>query len=184
MTADLPPAPGDGPTTGPPSSTRWAPAFPTQPPPRPKAWSAIALAAIAVLLAAAALVVALTRPTASPPGVSAASSTAPSYTAEQTASAHQQLCSAFSLASDAVKTDSSGDRALGRIALTNGAALLDAAVTPALPSAQAAQARALANAYRTAAAVASSAAADDPRWQAAVNDVNAKSDALLAVCHT
>ena len=54
MVGDLPPAPGEGPTTGPPNSTPWAPAFPTQPPPRPRAWPAIALATIAVLLGIAA----------------------------------------------------------------------------------------------------------------------------------
>lgn len=185
MVRDLPPAPGEGPTTGPPpGSTHWAPVLPTQPPPRPRAWPAIALSVIAVLLGTAALVVSLTRPASSRSSVSSTTSTPPSYNAEKSAAAHQQLCSAFRLASDSVKTDSSGDRALGRIALTNGAALLDSAVTPALPSAQAGEARALANAYRTAAAVASTAAADDPRWQASVNDVNAKSDALLATCHS
>lgn len=184
MDRDLPPAPGERPSTGPlPGSTQRAPAFPMRPPPRPRAWPAIALAGVAALLGVVALVVALTRPTGGQTGIGATTSAASTYTAQQTAAAHQQLCSAFSLASDAVKTDSSGDRALGRIALTNGGALLDAAVTPALPAAQAGEARALANAYRTAAAVASSASADDPRWQASVNDVNAKSDALLASCH-
>jgi hypothetical protein len=185
MVGDLPPAPGEGPTTGPPPGpAQWAPAFPIQPPTRPRTWPAIALAALGVLLGAIALVVAFTRPTGSQTGTAATTSAVPTYTSQQIAAAHQQLCSAFALASDAVKTDSSGDRALGRIALTNGAALLDAAVTPALPTAQAGEARALANAYRTAAAVASSAAADDPRWQASVNDVNVKSDALLATCHS
>ncbi|PBJ40599.1 hypothetical protein BB737_06650 [Mycobacterium avium subsp. hominissuis] len=182
MVGDLPPGPGQGPMTGPPNPTQWAPAFPPQPS-RSRTWPAVALAAVAVLLGGAALVVALTRPTGGSSTVSSTTSTTPSYTAEQTAAAHQKLCSAFRLASDAVKTDSSGDRALGRIALTNGASLVEAAVTPALPSAEANEARALANAYRTAAAVASSAAADDPRWQAAVNDVNVKSDALFALCH-
>lgn len=183
MTGDMSRAPGDGPVGGPPPSMQWAPPFPAQPPLRSRTWPAVVLAAIAVLLGVAALVVALTRPTNNSPAGSAATSTVAPYTAEQTAAAHQQLCSAFALASDAVKTDSSGDRALGRIALTNGAALLDAAVTPALPNAQAGEARALANAYRTAAAVASSAAADDPRWRTAVDDVSAKSNALSAICH-
>lgn len=135
MVGDLPPAPGEGPTTGPPPGpTQWAPAFPVQPPPRPRAWPAVALAAVAVLLGVAALVVALTRPTSNQSSAST-TSTAPSFTADQTAAAHKKLCDTYKLAARAVGIETHGpspERA--GIAEVNGALMLERVInaTPAI----------------------------------------------------
>ncbi|OSC26133.1 hypothetical protein B8W69_17040 [Mycobacterium vulneris] len=186
MVGDLPPAPGEGPTTGPPSSSmHWAPAFPTQPPPRPKAWPAVVLAAIAVALGIAALVVALTRPTSSQSTASSTTSTTPSYTADQTAAARKQLCDAYKLAAHAVQIDTNGaspERA--NIATVNGAVMLEQAVNsaPAIAPSDRAAALTLAEAYSNAVAVSSTAGGDDPAWRAAINDVIAKDAPLRQLC--
>lgn len=125
---DLPPAPGQGPMTGPPNPTQWAPAFPPQPP-RSSTWPAVALAAVAVLVGGAALVVALTRPTGGSSTVSSTTSTTPSYTAEQTAAARQKLCDTYRLAARAVQIETNGknsDRA--NLATVNGTVMLEEAV--------------------------------------------------------
>lgn len=185
MVGDLPPAPGDGPTTGPPSSMPWAPAFPAQPPPRPRAWPAIALSAIAVVLGVAALVVALTRPTSNQSTVSSTASTTPSYTADQIAAAHQQLCEAYKLAARAVQIDTNGDNpALAGVASVNAALTLEQAVNaaPAIASGDRAAALALAAAYTKATAMGSWSQRDDPAFRAEVDDVNAKDGAMKKIC--
>lgn len=184
MAGDLPPASGGGPAPGPPPNPmHWPPAFPTQPAPRPRAWSAIILAAIAALLGAAALVVALTRPVGNSSTTSATSSTTPSYTAEQTVVAHQKLCDAYKLASRAVEIETHGpspERA--GIAEVNGAMMLERAVNaaPALSANDRATALALADAYNNIAAVAS--LNDNSRWQPALDDANARDAAMKSVC--
>ncbi|TAM71807.1 MAG: hypothetical protein EPN51_05595 [Mycobacterium sp.] len=185
MTGDLPPAPGERPPTGPPSSTQWAPVFPSQPPPRPRAWFATALAAVAVLLAAAALVVALTRSTSSQSAGPPTTSATPSYTAEQTAAAHQKLCDAYKLAARAVQIETNGtNQAFAGIATVNGAVMLENAVntSPGLAPSERAAALALAEAYSNVAATASLAEGQDPAWQAALNDANTKDAAMKKVC--
>nr|WP_081286104.1 hypothetical protein [Mycobacterium colombiense] len=186
MVGDLPPAPGDGPTIGQPSgSTHWAPAFPTQPPPRPRVWSAVALAAIAAVLGVAALVVALTRPTSNQPAVASATSASPAYTADQTAAAHQQLCDAYKLAARAVQIDTNGDNpALAGVASVNAAVTLEQAVNaaPAIASGDRAAALALAAAYTKATAMGSWSQRDDPAFRAEVDDVNAKDTAMKKIC--
>lgn len=181
---DLPPAPGEGPTAGPPPSpTSWAPTFPTQPPPGPRAWPAITLAAIALVLGVAALVVALTRPAGSSSAVSSATSTTPSYTADQTAAAHQKLCDAYKLAARAVQIETNGNSAeRAGIATVNGAVLIEQALsgTPAVAADDRATAVALAGAYSNAAAVAS--LGDPAAWQSTIADVNAKDAAMKKVC--
>lgn len=188
MAGDLPPAPGQGPTTGPPPNPmQWgAPPFPMKQPPRPRAWSATILGAIAVLLGAAALVVALTRPTSSPSSVHSITSTAPSYTAEQTAAAHKQLCDTYKLAAHAVQIDTNGDNpAFAGIATVNGAVMLEqtASTLPALPPGDRAAALALAAAYSNAQATASLVQTrDDPAWRSASDEVSAKDAAIKKVC--
>lgn len=187
MAGDLPPAPGGGPAAGPPPNPmQWPPPFPAQPPPRPRAWSANILAAIAVLLGAAALVVALTRPVSSLPAASSTTSATPSYTAEQTVAAHQKLCDAYKLASRAVQIETNGknsDRA--NLATVNGAVMLEDAVNgnPALAPGDRAAALALAESYSNVAATSSIAtASDDPAWQSALSSANAKDAAMQKVC--
>lgn len=185
MVGELPPAPGEGPSTGPPSPPQWAPVFPPQPPARPRAWSAIALAAIAVLLGAAALVVALTRSTSSQSAASLTTSATPSYTAEQTAAAHQKLCDAYKLAARAVQIETNGtNQAFAGIATVNGAVMLENAISTSLGLAphERAAALALAEAYSTVAATSSLAGGEDPAWQSALNDANAKDAAMKKIC--
>jgi hypothetical protein len=186
VAGDLPPAPGEGPTTGPPpGSAQWAPAFPMQPPPRPRAWSAIALAALAVVLGVAALIVALTRPTSNQSSVSSPTSTTPSFTADQTAAAHQKLCDAYKLAARSVQIDTNGDNpALAGVASVNAAVTLEQAVNsvPAIASSDRTAALALASAYTTATAMGSWSQRDEPAFRAEVDDVNAKDAAMKKVC--
>lgn len=186
MVGDLPPAPGEGPTAGPPSSMPWAPTFPTQPPPRPKAWPAIALSAIAVVLGVAALVVALTRPTSNQSTASSTTSTTPAYTADQTAAAHQQLCDSYKLAAHAVQVDTNGDNpAFAGIATVNAAVMLQQAVNaaPAISPRDRDVAFALAAAYSKAQATASLVQTrDDPTWRSVSDEVNTKDAAMKKIC--
>jgi hypothetical protein len=178
MAGDLPPDFGAE-STGRPPAAQWMPAYPAQPAPRPRTWLAIALAAIATAVAIAALIVALTRSTTPP-----ATTTAPRYTAAETASAQRQLCDTYKLAARAVQVDTNGnDVALGRIATTNAAAMLDnAAGNPALDAKNRDAARALATAYRTTTAMATKGVATDAEWRAALDDVNAKDAVMKDVC--
>lgn len=117
----------------PPSSMQWVPTFPMQPPHRPRAWSALVLAAIAVLLGGAALVVALTRQANSSPAISAStSSISPTFTPEETAAAHQKLCDAYKLAARSIDIDTNTDnRALADAVSVNAAVLLQQAISAA-----------------------------------------------------
>lgn len=184
MVGDLPPAPGEGPGTGPaPGSTQWAPAFPMQPPPRSRAWPATALASLAFLLGVAALVVALTRPSTNQSVASSTTSTTPSFTADQIAAAHKQLCDTYKLAARAVGIETHGpspERA--GIAEVNGAMMLERVVnaTPAITASERAAALALIDSYNNIAAVAS--LNDNSVWQPALDDANAKDAAMKKIC--
>lgn len=188
MAGDLPPSHGQEPTTGPPPNPmQWgAPAFPVQQPPHPRAWPATVLAAAAVLLGAAALVVALTQPTSSAPSVHSITSTAPSYSAEQSAAAHKQLCDTYKLAAHAIQIDTNGDNpAFAGIATVNGAVMLEqtASTLPELPPGDRAAALALAAAYSNAQATTSLVQTrDDPAWRSVSDEVNAKDAAMKKVC--
>lgn len=94
------------------------------------AWPAVLLAGAATILALAGLIVSLTRPTTP----KLPTTTAQTYSADQTIAAQQKLCDSYSRGARAVQVDTNGhDIALGRIALTNAAAMLDdAAANPAL----------------------------------------------------
>lgn len=187
MMGDLPPAPGEGPAAGPPSGpTNWAPAFPAQAQTRPRAWPAIALAAIAVLLGSAALIVALTRPAASSAISTSTTSAAPTYSAAEITAAHNKLCDGYGLASRAVQIATNGDNpALSGIATVNGAVILEHIVstTPAIPAGEQAAALALAEAYSNAQATATTVQQrEDPLWQSTISDVNSKDAAMKKVC--
>ncbi len=152
MAGELPPDLGEGPTDRRPAGA--LPSYPTQPASRSRGGRAIALTAlatagIAVVLAAVGLIVALTHPTRT---ASSSSTTAPSYTSADTTAAQLQLCDTYKLAAKAVQVDTTGsDKALARIATTNGAIMLDmAAANPALDPTNRDAARALAAAYTTA----------------------------------
>lgn len=187
MAGDFPPASGEGPATGPAQNPmQWGPpAFPVQQPRRPRTWLATALAAVAVLLGAAALVVALTRATSSQSVASSTTSTTPSYSPDQIAAAHRQLCATYKLAAQSVQIETNGDdRAAAGVSGVNAAVMLEQALNaaPAIPAEERAAALTLAAAYTKANAVGSSLQRDDPIFNAEVDDVNAKDAAMKKIC--
>lgn len=185
VTDEPPSHPGVAPHAGPPVG-QWAPGPSAHSAPqahRSRMWPAIAVAAIAVVIAAAALVVALTRPTSNQSAGPSTTSTAPSFTADQTAAAHKQLCDTYKLAARAVGIETHGlspERA--GIAEVNGAMMLERVVnaSPAMTASERAAALALIGAYNNIAAVAS--LNDNSAWQPALDDANAKDAAMQKVC--
>ncbi|OMC30689.1 hypothetical protein A5739_01355 [Mycobacterium colombiense] len=179
MPGDLPPAPGSGPTAGASGPTQWSPVFPTQPQARPRTWPAALLAGAATVLAIAALIVALTRPTAMKPTTT---STAPTYTAADASVAQRRLCDRYKLAARSVETDTNGtDKALARVALSNAAGMLDdATADPAIDAKLRDAVRALAAAYRTSNALSSF--ATDAEYRAALDDIVAKDAPVRNAC--
>lgn len=180
MAGDLPSGHGDRPSVPAPTGSWPPPQFP-DPASRPRPWLAIAVAVTAAV-AAAALVVALTRPAAS--HSSAITTTTPTHTPAETAAAQQQLCDMYKLAAQSVQVDTAGtDKALARIATTNGALMLDmGASNPALDANHRDTARALESAYLTVTAKSSYGVATDADFQSALEDVIAKDAAMKKVC--
>lgn len=172
-------------TTNHPPAEQWTPPYPTYPPKRSRIWPVVALSGVAALLGAAALVVALTRPTTSGTNAAPATSAPPTYTSAEVAAAHQKLCDVYKLAARSVQIETNGPNpALAAASLANGAVMLGQAVdaAPALAPEDRAAALALANAYSSTNAMGSSLTRDDPQLQAAINDVNAKDARMKAVC--
>lgn len=172
---------GQGPVAQPPAGN-WLPHPVGQPATRSRPWLAIAVAVTAAI-AVAALVFALTLPTDSHPSMP--TTTAPTtYTHAETATAQHQLCDVYKLAAQAAQVDTAGsDKALARIATTNGALLLNmAAANPALDAEHRDAAHALAMAYGTLSAKGSYGVATDVQYQAALDDAIAKDAAMKKVC--
>lgn len=132
-------------------------------------------------VAAAALVVALTRPTSSHTSVD---STTPTHTTTEIATAQQRLCETYKIAARAVRVDTNGsDKAFARTALTNSAVLLyNVSNDPTLDEQHRSAAQALGTAYLTDTAKSSEGAASEAEFQQAVADVNAKDAAMKKVC--
>ncbi|WP_412768823.1 hypothetical protein [Mycobacterium canetti] len=170
-------------STPPPTTGQWTPTHP--PAPRSSVWQAVGLA-IALVLGAAALIVALTRPTAaSGPAATVGTTATPTYTAAETAAAHQKLCEVYKLAARQVQIETNSDNpALASAAAVNGALMLEQSVNaaPALSPGDRAAAHALAEAYTNTNAIGSYVHSDDPVYQAAVDDVNAKDARMKALC--
>lgn len=175
------PAPGDGPTAGLPDATQWAPGFPIQRQSRSRTWPAVVLAGVGTIVAIAALVVVLTRPTTTKP---TSTTTAPTSSAAEASAAQHKLCDTYNLAARAVGVDTNGNNpALARIALTNAASMLDSVdADPALDSRDRDAARTLAAAYRTLTAKSSSDAFTEAEYRAALDDVGVKDAAMKKVC--
>ena len=172
-------------TTNPQPTEQWTASYPTQPAPRSRTWLLLAMAGIGIVLGAAALAVALMRPTNSDPTGVSATTAPPTYTPAETAAAHEKLCDVYKLAARSVQIDTNGDnQALAGVALVNGAVMLEQAVdaAPALAPGDRAAALALAPAYTNANAVGSFSHRDDPALQAALDDANAKDAQMKAVC--
>ena len=126
-------------------------------------------------LSAAALTVALTRPTA-PAGRT--------YTATEQSQAAARLCERYRLASNAVNIETNGsDVALARISATNGAVMLEmAAADPALDGRFRDAALALAHTYTDLTALSTGHGPDNPEFKAVVSDTDTKTDALRSLC--
>lgn len=158
MVGDFPPTPGSGPIAGAPGPTQWSPVFPRPPQARPRTWPPVLLAGLATVVAIAALVVRFMRPTTTK---LAMTSTPPAYSAAETSAAQWRLCDTYKLAARSVETDTNGtDKAFARIALAN--------------------ARAIAEAYRTSDALSSFAA--DAAYRAALDDIVAKDAPVRSAC--
>lgn len=173
MAEDQPSSSGGGPTVGP-----WVPGYPAPSASRPRVWPAMAVGGVGVLLAAAGLIVALTRPTPEPVAK------AQTYTAAEIAAAHEKLCDRYTLQARTVRSDTSGsDESLARIAATDGAVMLyNAAANPALDAKYLDVARALASAYGNVSAMGSKGVASDAEWRAVLDDANAKDAVMRTVC--
>lgn len=187
MTEEPPPHPGVAPHVSPPVG-QWAPVYPAPQAPRSRLWPAIALGAIVLALvstvvAVVALVVATTLSSSSS---SALTTTAPTYSAADVAAAHQKLCDVYKRVARVVQIETNGknsDRA--NLATVNSAVMLQDAVNrnPALAPGERGAALALAESYSNVAATSSLATgSDDPAWQSALTDANAKDAALRSVC--
>ncbi|CAJ1504337.1 hypothetical protein MU0083_003411 [[Mycobacterium] kokjensenii] len=136
------------------------------------------LSSLALVLAAAALIVALSRS-------GAGAGDAPSYTAAQKAEAKAQLCDRYRLAGHAlnIETQPGNDVVLARISMINGALILEtAAADPALEEKYRDAARALAKTYQTTAAIGTMGMSTDEQWDAAVGDTNAKDRVMQGLC--
>nr|WP_084293567.1 hypothetical protein [Mycobacterium gastri] len=172
-------------TNLPPLTGQWTPTHPTQPGTGSRVWQAVGLA-IAIALGAAALIVALTRPTTSGTAAGLATSAPATYTSAEVAAAHQKLCEVYKLVAHAVQIDTnSDDPAFARVTSVNAAMVLDQTVNaaPALANDDRSAALALAEAYTHASAVASVITGrGDPEWRAAADAVNAKDARMKAVC--
>lgn len=132
------------------------------------------LALVAVALAVAALVVALSRPG---PG------STPNYTPSQRATAKTQLCEQYQLADAAASVETNGsDVALARVSAVNAAEILQvAAADPALNDDYRSAALELASSYRSTTAEGSR-GVDDPRFKRALDDLVAKNQSLKDLC--
>jgi len=142
---------------------------------RTRIWPVAVLAILALVLASAAVVIALTR---------SGGGSSINYTAAQTAGAKANLCDRYRIAADAVRTETyvADNVALSRISTLNGAVMLQMAATdPALGSEYRDLAISLATALQNQTAFGSS-GKDDPRFQSAVEDTNTQADKLKSLC--
>jgi hypothetical protein len=143
-----------------------------------RTWPSLALAGIAAALAAAALIVGLTKPVPAP-------MMSPTYTADDIDVAQRQLCDTYKLAAHSAQVDTAGgDKALARIALTNGAVMLEtAAADPVLDAHHRTAARALAMSYLSLTAKGASGLTSDAEYQAALDEANARDAAMRRLCN-
>jgi hypothetical protein len=185
MAGELPPNVGEGPATGPPADA-WMPSYPTRPTPpsrngRAIGVTALALAALALLLAVTGLIMTIAQSRHSAPSTSSSVRT---FTAAETSAAQRQLCGTYKLVAQAAQVDTAGtDKSLARIATTNGALMLDmAAANPALDAPHREAALALATAYGTLTAKGTYGVASDAEYKAALDDALAKDAEMKRVC--
>ncbi|OBJ28512.1 hypothetical protein A5631_20730 [Mycolicibacter heraklionensis] len=118
-------------------------------------------------------IVALTRAPASP-----------TYSTAQKTAAKTDLCGQFKPAMNAIHIETNGpDAGLGRIALINGALVLESATAnPALDPTYRDAAQAVESAYQDLVIESSSGKAGDPQFDNVVNTANAKERVLKDLC--
>ncbi|VAZ84235.1 hypothetical protein LAUMK42_03054 [Mycobacterium persicum] len=169
------------------ASEQWRPPYPAYPTPRSRTFPLVLLAAaiLAVVLSAAALTVALTRPITGGTTVGSATSVPPTYTAAEVAAAHHNLYEVYKLTARQVQIETNGNNpALASAAGVNGAVMLIQAVddAPALSPGDRAAALRLAAAYTSTNAMGSYLGRDDPALRTAIGEVIAKDARMKAVC--
>lgn len=178
--------PHAGPPVGEWAQGHSAPSVPQAP--RSRVWPAIAIGALVLALVSTVVAVVALGEATSRSSASSTTSTsaAPTYSAAEVSAAHRKLCDVYKRVARVVQIETNGknsDRA--NLATVNSAVMLQDAVTssPALPLGDRAAALALAESYSNVAATSSLATgSDDPAWQSALNDANAKDAALRSVC--
>ncbi|MCV7087467.1 hypothetical protein [Mycolicibacter hiberniae] len=158
--------------------TMTPPPWPAPPPGRPSgrpiAALTIGLIATAVV-AIAGVLISLNRP--APPVAT--------YSTGERAAAKVQFCERYRLAVRASQIDTApgGEIALARIAMVNGAQILETAVAdPSLDASLRDAGQALALSFQTQAALASIETGMSATWQQIVDDTNAKDRAVKALC--
>ncbi|CCK60181.1 Conserved protein of unknown function [Mycobacterium canettii CIPT 140070010] len=174
--------------TPPPTTGQWTPTYPPAPA-HSRNWplaTVASIAIVAVALGAAALIVALTRPTTSGSATPPATTATPTYTAAETAAAHQKLCEVYKRAARAVQIQTNrDDPGLANISTVNGAVILQQATdkAPALAPDDRTAALELAEAYSNSTVAATLATGrEDPAWRSAAENVIAKDARMKAVC--
>ncbi|MFL0278218.1 hypothetical protein [Mycobacterium sp. SMC-19] len=110
--------------------------------------------------------------------------TSPTPSAAQKTAARADLCDRFKPARSAIHIETNGpDAGLGRIALINGALVLESATAnPALDPTYRDAAQAVESAYQDLVIESSSGKAGDPRFDNVVNTANAKERVLKELC--
>lgn len=152
----------------------WPGPPPSRPSGRPIAALTIGLIATAVV-AVAGVLISLNR--AAPPVAT--------YSTGERAAAKVQFCERFNLAFRASQIDTApgGEIALARIAMVNGAQILEtAAADPPLDASLRDAGHVLAISLQTQAALASTETATSAAWQQIVDDTNANARAVKALC--
>ncbi|MDD7812152.1 hypothetical protein PP713_06190 [Mycobacterium sp. CSUR Q5927] len=152
------------------------PPWPAPPAAQPHRRSSVLPAVLAALVAVAALIVAIIALTRA--------AESPSYSTAQRTDAKKELCDRYKPAMDAVHIETNGtDAALARIAVVNGALILEGAVSnPALDTDYRDAAQAVVQAYENLVVESSSGSAGNPRFDAALSAVTTKERALKELC--
>lgn len=152
------------------------PSWPAPPTGEPRQRSALAFATLGASLGIASMILAIVALTRTP-----ASTT---YSAPQSTAAKTELCDRFKPAMEAIHIETNGlDAGLGRIALVNGALVLNSVTSnPALESTYRDAADAVVQAYENLVVESSSGRAGDSRFDSAVGAANSKELALKELC--
>ena len=150
----------------------------TAPPmiPQPRRRLVGALATLSALLAIASLILAIVALTRAEPH--------PTYSAAQGAAAKADLCDRFKSAMNAAHIETNGpDPSFGRIALLNGAVILESAATnPTLDPKYRDTALSVALAYENLIVTSSSGKSGDPQFDSVLNAANKAEGALKDLC--